>query len=55
MLVEKRPPCATGRQGVSDSGPVGRGLHSAEQLPPGLLFPPYWRREGGGDEWDLEH
>lgn len=50
MLVEKRPPCATGRQGVSDSGPVGRGLYSAEQLPPGLLFPPYWQGERGGDE-----
>ena len=56
MLVEKWPPCATGTQGVSDSGPAGReGLHSAEQLPPGLLFPPYWRGEEVGEEWDLEH
>ena len=39
-----------------DSGPAGRGgLHSAEQLTPGLLFPPYWQGEEVGEEWDLEH
>lgn len=44
----ERPPCATGSREFLILGPWGEGLHSAEQLPPGLLFPPTGRGSGEG-------